>query len=177
MIHQGKPELYKAAEKTIERRLNHGGGHTGWSRAWIISLFARLQDGEKAHENALALLKKSTLTNLFDTHPPFQIDGNFGFTAGIAEMLMQSHRDTIRLLPALPDEWKKGHIKGLQARGNFKVDIHWDDNELVNVAITSREGNLCTLRYKDSTITFNTRKGKTYVFNKDLLPLSSVQDQ
>ena len=177
MIHQGKPELFKAAEKTIERRLTHGGGHTGWSRAWIISLFARLQDGEKAHENALALLKKSTLTNLFDTHPPFQIDGNFGFTAGIAEMLMQSHRDTIRLLPALPDEWKKGHIKGLQARGNFKVDIHWDDNELVNVAITSREGNLCTLRYKDSTITFNTRKGKTYVFNKDLLPLSSGQDQ
>ena len=177
MIHPGKPKLFKAAEKTIERRLEHGGGHTGWSRAWIISLFARLQDGEKAHENTLALLKKSTLTNLFDTHPPFQIDGNFGFTAGIAEMLMQSHSDTIRLLPALPDEWEKGYIKGLQARGNFKVNIHWDDNELVNVAITSQKGNLCTLRYKDSTITFNTRKGKTYVFNKDLLPLSSGQDQ
>ncbi|MBS3770081.1 MAG: glycoside hydrolase family 95 protein [Bacteroidales bacterium] len=170
-IHPGKPELFKAAEKTIERRLAHGGGHTGWSRAWIISLFARLQDEERAHENALALLKESTLTNLFDTHPPFQIDGNFGFTAGISEMLMQSHRDTIRILPALPDRWQKGYIKGLQARGDFRVDIHWDNHKLSRVAVTSKQGNMCTLRYRDSTITFNTRKGKTYVFDNNLLPI------
>jgi len=170
-IHPGKPELFKAAEKTIERRLAHGGGHTGWSRAWIISLFARLQDEERAHENALALLKESTLTNLFDTHPPFQIDGNFGFTAGISEMLMQSHRDTIRILPALPDRWEKGYIKGLQARGDFHVDIHWDNDKLSRVAVTSKQGNMCSLRYRDSTITFNTRKGKTYVFDNNLLPI------
>ncbi|MBS3775367.1 MAG: glycoside hydrolase family 95 protein [Bacteroidales bacterium] len=170
-IHPGKPELFKAAEKTIERRLAHGGGHTGWSRAWIISLFARLQDEERAHENALALLKESTLTNLFDTHPPFQIDGNFGFTAGISEMLMQSHRDTIRILPALPDKWEKGYIRGLQARGNFRVDIHWDNHKLRRVAVTSKQGNMCTLRYRDSTITFNTREGKTYVFDNNLLPI------
>jgi len=170
-IHPGKPELFKAAEKTIERRLAHGGGHTGWSRAWIISLFARLQDEERAHENALALLKESTLTNLFDTHPPFQIDGNFGFTAGISEMLMQSHRDTIRILPALPDSWEKGYIKGLQARGDFRVSIHWANHKLSRVALTSKQGNMCTLRYRDSTITFNTRKGKTYIFDNNLIPI------
>ncbi|MFW6101299.1 MAG: glycosyl hydrolase family 95 catalytic domain-containing protein [Bacteroidota bacterium] len=170
-MHPGNPERFKAAEKTIERRLAHGGGHTGWSRAWIISLFARLQDSERAHENALALLKESTLTNLFDTHPPFQIDGNFGFTAGISEMLMQSHRDTIRILPALPDSWEKGYIKGLQARGDFRVDIHWDNHKLSRVAVTSKQGNMCTLRYRDSTITFDTRKAKSYVFDDNLLPV------
>ena len=171
MINPGNSELFKAAEKTIERRLAHGGGHTGWSRAWIISLFARLQNGEKAHENALALLKQSTLANLFDTHPPFQIDGNFGFTAGIAEMLLQSHKDTLRILPALPEAWNKGHIKGIKARGDFNVDIHWNDHQLVKLAITSKQGNRCTVQYKNSTTTFNTRKGKTYVFDNNLLPL------
>ena len=171
MINPGNSELFKAAEKTIERRLAHGGGHTGWSRAWIISLFARLQNGEKAHENALALLKQSTLANLFDTHPPFQIDGNFGFTAGIAEMLLQSHKDTLRILPALPEAWNKGHIKGIKARGDFNVDIHWDDHQLVRLAITSKQGNRCNVQYKDNTITFNTREGKTYVFDNNLLPL------
>ena len=161
------PELFKAARQTIERRLEHGGARTGWSRAWTISFFARLLDGDAAHHHLHQLLVRSTTTNLFDLHPPFQIDGNFGGTAGVAEMLLQSHRGepghrTIDVLPALPSAWSEGSVSGLRARGGFRVDIEWSAGEPEKITIHSLAGKICRISYGEA-IEFETEEGNSYV--------------
>lgn len=162
------PELFEAARKTLERRLKYGGGHTGWSRAWIINFYARLFDGEECYKHLRLLLEKSTLPNLFDTHPPFQIDGNFGGTAGIAEMLLQSHNGEVRILPALPQAWPEGKITGLKARGNFIADIEWKEGRLSKLKITSVDGAPLLLAYNGMKIELDTEVNEVLFFDEQL---------
>lgn len=143
------PELAKAAELTLQKRLEGGGGHTGWSRAWIMNHYAKLWDGEKAHENLRQLFVKSTLPNLFDNHPPFQIDGNFGSIAAMVEMLVQSNEDRIVLLPALPQAWKDGTLTGVRVYGNARMNITWKDGKLENAQICSGYDTARRFMYQD----------------------------
>jgi alpha-L-fucosidase 2 len=165
------PELFDAARKSLELR---GDGGTGWSRAWKINLWARLQDGEHAFRMLSSLISTGTYPNMFDSHPPFQIDGNFGGTSGICEMLMQSYSNfdnkelsgEIYLLPALPKAWPNGSVKGLRARGGFEVNIDWKDDKLKQVEIKSLLGNRLKLRYADKVVETATAKGKVYHYNE-----------
>lgn len=171
-INPKNKELYDAARKTIERRrfyneneANRQGSYTGWSRAWMINFYARLQDGEEAGNNVQMLLSKTTQSNLFNIHPPFQIDGNFGGTAGIAEMLLQSHNEKIHLLPALPACWKSGEIRGLRARGGYTVDMQWKEGELVSARIYSDKPCKVKIRYRDKVKTIRFFDGTEVIMN------------
>ena len=158
------PELAEAAKVVLVHR---GDGATGWSMGWKLNQWARLQDGNHAYTLFGNLLKNGTVDNLWDTHPPFQIDGNFGGTAGITEMLLQSHMGFIQLLPALPDAWKDGSIYGICAKGNFEIDIAWKDGLLKEATILSKAGQNCIVKYAGQTISFKTVKGRSYQLKYD----------
>ncbi|HEU5396156.1 MAG TPA: hypothetical protein VFV81_03250, partial [Verrucomicrobiae bacterium] len=161
------PELAAAVRKSLEIR---GDEATGWATAWRINLWARLHDGDHAYSILKYLLSPArTYPDMFDAHPPFQIDGNFGGASAIVEMLLQSKVDEadplkpvyeIEFLPALPSAWPDGHVKGLRARGGFVVSENWEEGRLVSATLTSREGNACRLRYGQRIETIRTRKGQ-----------------
>ncbi len=155
-INESNPDIYEAAKKTIARRIENGGGSTGWSRAWTICFYARLKDGNNAAEHLGYLLKNCTAYNLFDIHPPFQIDGNFGGVAGITEMLIHSHLGTpdnriVELLPALPETWCNGKIRGIKARGNLTFDIEWSQGKLKNATVTAEKDSVLQLKLNKRT--------------------------
>lgn len=166
------PKLFEAARVLLQWR---GDGSTGWSFAWRMPLWARALDGDMALKQYNGLLDKRTLPNLFDLCGPFQIDGNFGATAGVAEMLLQSHARTagaslvhvIHLLPALPRAWPNGSVTGLCARGGFEVDLSWAEGKLTRAVVRSKRGNACKLKIGNQITDLQTDAGKTYTFSGD----------
>ena len=162
MSPESTPELAKAAHKTLELRLASGGGHTGWSRAWIINFLARLGDGNRAYGHLNALLCHSTLPNLFDDHPPFQIDGNFGATAAMAHMLVSSTDNRVYLLKALPDEWQQGSVEGLCAKGGLVVNLSWAGGKLKEAIVYAKHSYKGSLTYNGTEMPIDLPKGDTY---------------
>ncbi len=161
VTNRNNPKMVEAVKKTLNYRLENGGAGTGWSRAWLINFTARLLDGEAAHSHIQLLFQKSILENLLDIHPPFQIDGNFGYTSGIAEMLLQSHeKRTIRILPALPIAWASGKVQGLHARGGVRVDITWEDHQLTSVTYYASQDIEFEMIYQDQIKAITLNKGQ-----------------
>ena len=164
------PVFADAAINTLNRRLANKGDRPGWSWAWLINFYARLANGNQANDCIGQLLQHSTQNNLLNNEH-FQIDGNFGATAGIAEMLLQSHGSTIDLLPALPKTWKEGRVVGLKARGNFEISMKWTNNKLDNVIIKSFNNNACTLKNGEKAIQLNMKNNQLLVFDGELKPI------
>ncbi|MGG7141983.1 glycoside hydrolase family 95 protein [Clostridium nigeriense] len=154
--------LLEACKNTLSRRLSQGGGHTGWSCDWIINFYARLKDSELSYKYLKTLLNKLTYPNLFCVHPPFQIDGNFGGTAGIAEMLIQSHTEYIEILPSIPKEWRTGEVKGLKARGGFILDIGWKEGKLISLKVKATVGGICNIKYRRNLENYSKVKKESY---------------
>jgi alpha-L-fucosidase 2 len=168
---EGTPELFAAARKSLELR---GDGGTGWSKAWKINFWARLQDGDHAYALIASLITPvrgrqvseggGLYPNLFDAHPPFQIDGNFGLTSGIVEMLLQNHEGDIHLLPALPAVWPTGSINGLRTRGGHVVDLVWEGRVLTRAVVQATRAGIARIRYRGQTREYRLRAGERVVF-------------
>lgn len=154
------PKLAAAARKTLENRLSHGGGHTGWSRAWIMNHYAKLWDGESLYDNIEKMLENSTYPNMFDKHPPFQIDGNFGASSAIAHALVQSNQERVVLLPALPKEWACGSVKGLRLVGNAAIDLSWKDGNLQTCTIRAFSDYSSKVKYADKALQVSLKAGE-----------------
>ena len=182
-LHPGKeitpeqtPDLFDAAKKSLEFRTDEG---TGWSMGWKLNFWARFRDGNRAHkllQRQLRLVGETksrmqgggTYPNLFDAHPPFQIDGNFGATAGIAELLLQNHTGDIHLLPALPNAWKSGNIEGLRARGGIELDITWQNGHLTQAILYATQTGVQTIRYRDKFLKLKTKTKQAYIIDRNL---------
>ncbi len=172
-INRDTPEFLEAAKVSLSER---GDQSTGWATAHRFNAWARVKDGEHAYKIYNIMLKSCTLNNLWDTHPPFQIDGNFGATAAVAEMLLQSHEKALDLIPAIPDEWKNGYYKGLTARGGFVVDAKWQDKKITEIKIYSKTDTVCRInlpknpsfadfkyQYENGVLEFNAQHNGTYI--------------